>query len=323
MTEVLVTGGAGFIGSQLVDRLLAGGAHVVAVDNLVAGKEAPLRGAFKNPRFKFIRGDAGSPELLRKVLPKVKMVYHLAAQPDVRVSHSDPEADFQANVVTTWRLLRSMVDTGIRGLVFFSSSTVYGEPRLIPTPEDYSPLLPIWAYGTSKLCCESLVQGFAQTHDMRVAVIRPANVIGPRATHGVIPDLLSKLAASPRKIEILGDGEQRKSYVYISDFLDGLALASAELSHRASPVNVFNIGNETSMPVRAVAETVARSCGYDGVDITPKARLPRGRGWPGDVTHSWLDISKLRKLGWKPRHSCEQAVALTAQELSKESDSDA
>ncbi len=220
MRKVLVTGGAGFIGSHLVDALLAHEDEVVVLDNLSSGRMENLRQAKSRERFRFVEADLKAIPNIQEVLHGVSVVYHLAANPEVRVGEVDPSVHFEENLLATFKLLEGMrVSHDAKTIVFGSTSTVYGEAAQLPTPETYGPMLPISTYGASKLGCESLISAYAYTHAMRGLILRLGNCVGSRSRHGILWDFIQKLKTNPNEIEILGDGTQTKSYVHITDCL--------------------------------------------------------------------------------------------------------
>ena len=222
--KVLVTGGAGFIGSHLVDRLVAEGYSVRVVDNLSSGRLENLRRHLKLKAIELIIGDLKDPQTAFKAVEGVDVVFHLAANPEVRVSTTNPEIHFNENVLATFRLLEAMRKKGVKELVFASSSSVYGEPEVIPVGED-APIKPVSVYGASKAACENLIHAYSKLYGIKAIVLRYANVVGPRLRHGVIWDLIIKLRRNPSELEILGDGKQVRSYIYVDDALEATLLA--------------------------------------------------------------------------------------------------
>lgn len=315
--RILVTGGAGFIGSHAVDRLVAEGAKVTVLDDLSAGRESFLQ--MSRDRITFVQGDCGDPATLDRLLKGVDSVWHLAANPDVRTGESDPGAHYRANVGTTYALLEAMRRAGVRHLVFTSTSTVYGKAAVIPTPESYGPLLPISVYGACKLACEALVAGHCGTFGLQALLFRFANVVGPRSTHGVIFDFVRKLRADPRRLEILGDGRQTKSYVSVADTVDGMLHAVRHTPPApAGGCHAYNIGSLDAIPVTRLAEVVAEALGARPQHAFTGG-TPDGAGWTGDVKVMGLDVGLLSRLGpgWRPKHSSEEAVRLTARSLAQ------
>ena len=313
--KIVVTGGAGFIGSHVVDRLMASGADVVVLDNLSSGSLKFIEPHLRRENFEFHKVDlATSASDITPLLDGADEVWHLAANPDVRVGVERPEVHFKHNIVATYNVLEAMRRNDVRRIVFTSTSTVYGEATQLPTPEDYGPLIPISLYGASKLACEALISAYAHTFDMQAWIYRFANVVGRRSTHGVIFDFIKKLQANPRELEILGDGNQTKSYIYIDDCVEAMffGLKASEV------VNVLNIGTEDQVTVRRIAEIVCEELGLVGGKM-PEFRFTGGRrGWRGDVPLMLLDISKLKNLGWRPRHNSEEAVRRATRDLLEE-----
>jgi UDP-glucose 4-epimerase len=298
----LVTGGAGFIGSHLVDRLLAEGHEVVAFDNLSSGKEAFLAGGKKSPRFRFVRGELLDAGAVRAAMKGVEFVHHLAANPDIRYGIANTDWDLKQNLLTTQIVLEAMRVEGCRRIALSSTSAVYGERVPMPTPESAGPALPISLYGASKLGAEAYVSAFVGTFGFQGWVWRFANIVGPRGTHGVILDFIDKLKKDPTRLEILGDGAQRKSYLVVDELVDAMTY----LAKRAdAPVNVFNLGSGDNVTVKRIAEIVVERLALKDVrfDYTGGPR-----GWPGDVPKMLLDASAAAKLGWKAKRSSEEAV---------------
>lgn len=296
---IVVTGGAGFIGSHIVDRLVEAD-DIIVIDNLSNGREE-----YVNPNASLIRVDIAS-DNISDYIKGAEEVWHIAANPDVRIGAENPEEIYRNNVLATYRVLEAMRKSGVERLIFTSTSTVYGEAKLIPTPEDY-PTHPISIYGASKLACEALIESYCHTFDMQAWIYRFANVIGKRSTHGVIYDFIMKLRKNPYELEILGNGEQNKSYIYISDCIDAMffGLKADE------KVNIFNIGSEDQIKVRKIAEIVCEE-----LNLNPDFRFTGGdRGWKGDVPVMLLSIDKLKKMGWRPRYSSEEAVRMAVRDL--------
>ena len=301
---IVVTGGAGFIGSHVVDRLVNLD-EIIVIDNFSSGKEEYI-----NEGAEVVRADLSSDEI-ESYLRKADEVWHIAANPDVRVGAENPDEIYVNNILATYRLLEAMRKGGVGRIVFTSTSTVYGEAEVIPTPEDY-PAHPISLYGASKLACEALIESYCHTFDMQAWIYRFANVIGKRSTHGVIYDFIMKLRKNPNELEILGNGEQNKSYIYISDCVDAM-FAGLKADEK---VNVFNIGSEDQVKVRRIAEIVCEEMG-----VKPAFKFTGGdRGWKGDVPVMLLSIEKLKSLGWRPKYSSEEAVRMAVRDLLEQLD---
>jgi len=301
---ILVTGGAGFIGSHVVDRLVDEGNDVVVVDNLSSGNPS-----YVNENAIFYKIDLASDvaelnEIFKK--HKIEEVWHIAANPDVRVGSENPDEIYRNNVLATYNLLEVMRKHGVKRLIFTSTSTVYGEAKVIPTPEDY-PTIPISIYGASKVACEAMITSYCHTFDMQAWIYRFANVIGKRSNHGVIYDFIMKLKKNPNELEILGNGEQNKSYIYISDCVDAMFFGLKADDW----VNIFNIGSEDQIKVKRIAEIVSEEMG-----LNPEFKFTGGdRGWKGDVPVMLLSIEKLKSMGWRPRYNSEQAVRKAVRDL--------
>jgi UDP-glucose 4-epimerase len=309
--RIVVTGGAGFIGSHAVERLVAEGARVTVVDDFSSGRKEFLAGVAS--KVELVKGDCGSAKVLDKVLPGADAVWHLAANPEVRTGATDPAGHFDRNVVVTFAVLEGMRRAGVKRLAFTSTSTVYGRAAVLPTPEEYGPLLPISVYGAAKLACEALIASYAGTFGLDAVLFRFANVVGPRSTHGVAFDFVNKLRKDPATLEILGDGTQTKSYCSVEDTVDGMVHAAR---HAPPGVHPFNIGSLDAIPVTRVAQIVAAE-----MDLQPKHRFtggtPDGAGWKGDVKTMRLAIDRLQALGpgWSPRHGSEEAMRIAVRWL--------
>ncbi len=305
----VVTGGAGFIGSHIAEKLLSGGHHVTVIDNLSGGRREFLSGCERNDNFVFVEGDVNDDKAMDGVLAGSDGVFHLAANPDVRVGAEDTRVHLEQNVLATHSVLESMRRNGVGRIAFTSTSTVYGEATEIPTKESYGPLVPISLYGASKLACEALITAYCHTFDMSCWLYRLANVIGPRGTHGVIVDFIAKLKKDSKTMEILGDGQQRKSYVHVSDCVDMMVGAFEKADER---VNIFNIGTSDDTSVDEIAEIVAGVLGLSDVKFTHTG----GRaGWKGDVPRMLLDIGHMESLGLKPRYDSNESVEEAARAI--------
>ena len=309
---ILVTGGAGFIGSKIVEKLLSEEYQTHVIDNLSNGNIHFVENCKKNPNFKFFKLELLQKDSLRD-LKNYKLIYHCAADPEVRTSVTNPQTHFTHNVMSTLNLLEASRES-VKNFVFLSTSTVYGDAARIPTPEDYSPMEPISPYGASKLACESLISSYAHTFNFNAINFRFANIIGETSTHGVIFDFIKKLKKNPKKLEILGDGTQNKSYMYISDCVDAIQHA---LSHSSKKIEVYNIGSEDAVDVKTIAKVIIHEMGLDDVEISYTGGVDGGRGWKGDVKNMQLSISKIKSLGWKPVHNSLEAVKLTVKNILK------
>jgi UDP-glucose 4-epimerase len=319
-SEVLVTGGAGFIGSHLVDRLMMDGHNVTAFDNLSNGSLKNLERWLKNERFRFIKGDLKKLSDIKKAVKDTELVFHLAANPEIRVGETDPSIHFQENLLATFNLLEAVrKSASAKTFIFFSTSTVYGEAEILPTPEDYGPSIPISTYGASKLGCEALASSYAHTFGLRTLILRIANVVGSRANHGVIIDFINKLKTNPKKLEILGDGNQKKSYLHIEDFIDATIHLTSQFLDDEKKADVYNVGSADQVEVKKIAEIVAEEMHLQDVKFAFTGGVDGGRGWLGDIKLMLLSIDKIMKTGWKPKYNSEQAVRLAAKTILKES----
>jgi len=307
---ILVTGGAGFIGSHLVDRLVKEGFSVRVIDNLSSGRLENLAQHRDDPRVEIIIGDLKKMEDALKAVDGVDTVFHFAANPEVRVSTTNPETHFNENVVATFNLLEAMRRKDVKELVFASSSSVYGEPEQIPVSED-APIRPVSVYGASKAACENLIHAYVKLYGIKAIILRYANVVGPRLRHGVVWDLINKLRKNPNELEILGDGKQVRSYIYIDDAIEATIIAWRKTNNN---YEVYNVGNEDWITVDEVADQVIEAMGLSNVKKTYKPVL-HGVGWPGDVKKIALKIDKIKQLGYKPKLNSKEAIKLTAKNL--------
>lgn len=305
----LVTGGAGFIGSHLTDALLAGGDEVVILDNFATGFKEFLEEASKTKRLKIIKGDCNEPGDLKRALANVTEVWHMAADPDVRAGIKDPWSNFSDGAVLTFRVLEAMRKADVSRFVYASSSTVYGEAKVRPTPEHYGPLMPASPYGASKLAGEAIVSAFVGTFGFRSWIFRFGNVVGPRLTHGVIFDFAKRLQKDPRRLEILGNGRQNKAYLSAHDCVAGMMHG---LKSTQEPLNILNLASGTTTSVDDIARMVVEAMGLDDVKF---AYTGGDRGWKGDIPVMDLDISRMRMLGWRPKHTSHEAVRQAAESV--------
>lgn len=306
--RAFVTGGAGFIGSSVVDRLIELGVEVVVYDNFTTGTEANLARHRGNGRLRIVRGDVIDEPALRAAMAGSEAVFHFQANADVRGGIDRTRVDLEQNTIATWCVLDAMRVVGARTIVFASSATVYGEPAVFPTPEDH-PLVQTSLYGASKLAGEAMIQAYSEYYGFRSFVFRFVSWVGQRYSHGVVYDFANKLRRNPRVLEILGDGTQRKSYLDVRDGVEGIFTA---LACATATKNVLNLGHDEFVDVRRVAEIVADELGFHNVEF----RFAGGkRGWKGDSPLVHLDTSRMKRMGWRPRIGVEDALRDTARYL--------
>jgi len=310
--KALVTGGYGFIGSHLVKRLIDLGWDVTVFDNLSKGQANSLPSVKDSGRVRLVVGDLLDARAIQDALIDRGLVFHLAANPEVRLGYKNTEVDFRQNIVATYNLLEAMRNSPLaRSLVFTSTSTIYGDAGKVPTPEDYGPLMPVSLYGASKLACEALVSGYSSLFGFRAVIYRFANVVGPGG-HGVVKDFVHKLQANKHELEVLGDGTQTKSYIYVDDCV-GAMLHGLEQS--VERVSVFNIGSEDQTSVMEIAGMVVDEMGLRDVRMHYTGGVDGGRGWKGDVKNMLLDIEKIRKTGWRPKYNSAESIRRTVRSL--------
>ena len=306
--RALVTGGAGFIGSHVVDRLLREGHDVVAYDNLSTGQERFLDQALGSPRFHLVRGDVLDRATLGAAVSGVDIVFHFAASADVRFGTEHPERDLQQNYIATFNVLEAMRASGVKRIVFPSTGSVYGEPALFPTPEDAPFPLQTSLYGAAKLASEALIQAYCEGFGFQGHIFRFVSILGERYSHGHIFDFYKQLREHPQKLHVLGDGCQRKSYLYVHDCLDAIMCA---LGQATAKVNIFNLGTDDYCQVNDSIAWISSELG-----LTPALSYSGGeRGWIGDSPFIFLDCRRIRSLGWRTRVSIQEGVSRTLRYL--------
>jgi UDP-glucose 4-epimerase len=303
-THVLITGGAGLVGSHLAQRLLDDGATVRVADDLSKGDRSRIP-----TDAEFVQADITDKDDVDQIITKeLDIVFHLAAYTDT--NYDDDRTLFEENTEMTYNVLERMQEVDVTNIAFTSSSTVYGEAPM-PTPEDYAPLEPISIYGSSKLADEALISTFAHSYGFTAWVFRFANIVGPHQRGNVVPDFIEKLLDDPTELEILGDGRQQKSYLYVDECVDAIQHV---VEHADKDLNTYNLGTRTTTSVTAIADIIS-----DEMDLDPEYSYTGGdRGWTGDVPKMRLSIEKLSSLGWEPSISSHQAVCRSAQELIEE-----
>ncbi len=315
--KIIITGGAGFIGSHLVDRLLKMNNQVKVLDNLSSGNMDFLEHNLDNDNFTFKEMDLMDQKTLDEEIKDCHWVFHLAANPDVRLGASNTYVHLEQNVITTYNLLESMRKNGIKNIAFTSTSTVYGEAKEIPTPENYGPLIPISLYASSKLAAEGFITAYCSNYKMTSYIFRFANVVGSRSTHGVIFDFIHKLRENPLNLEILGSKPgTRKSYFHIKDCIDGIIHACLNSDEM---VNIFNIGSMDHITVKTIADSVCNALELENIAYSWTGGVDGGKGgWKGDVKVMLLAMDKMNVIGFKPEYTSEEAVLKAAIEINNE-----
>lgn len=310
--RALVTGGAGFIGSHLVDRLVARGDKVLVVDNLSSGVLDFIKDHIENGKVEFSNTDLKDLDALKPLMHGVDIVYHLAANPDIRLGTRITDTDLNEGTIATYNVLESMRLAGVKKIAFASSSVVYGEAAPMPTPEDHGPCLPISLYGASKQAGEGLIGAWVGTFGLQAWIFRFANIIGERGTHGVIFDFIHKLKKDPSRLEVLGNGLQEKSYMEVGDCVDAMLHV---ISNTNESINLYNLGSNDTCSVRNIAAIVVKETGCTDASIEYTGG---DRGWAGDIPKAMLAINRLIDLGFKVNYDSEEAVAHTARVLIQE-----
>ena len=306
--HVMITGGAGFIGSNMVEMLLEEN-DVTVIDNLSITDDRYIRPFMGRKNFNFIKED-----ITESVTPgEYDAVVHLAADSDVRNGSQDPTIDLRSNVIGTVNVLEMMRKNDIKDILFASSSTIYGEAKIIPTPENYGPLLPISSYGASKLSAEAFISSYSHYYGIDAKIFRFANIVGKNSTHGVIFDFINKLKKNSSELEVLGDGTQAKSYMHVTDCINSMFY----VYEKVKGTDVFNLGNDDVTNVDTIARYVIEAMGLKNTKIVHRGGY-MGRGWPGDVKYTRMDVKKLKETGWKNRYSSDEAVKVAIEEIKRQ-----
>ncbi len=313
--RVFISGGAGFIGSHLCERFLQDGHSVTAFDNLILGRRALLDPFAINPQFKFIEADLTDLARVTHEIAGHDLVVHMAANSDISQGAARTDVDMTNGTVATYNVLEAMRVNQIKKLLFASTSAIYGEADVKPTPESYGPLVPISFYGASKLACEAMIAAFSHNCGIQTWIYRFANIVGSHATHGAIYDFVDRLQKNPSQLEVLGNGTQRKSYLHVSDCVNGMLFGFAN-SNR--DFQCFNLASEGVSQVRFIAEEVAFQMSK-ALGVSAKVQFGEGdRGWVGDVPYTYLDGGKFLALGWKPNMASDEAVREAIREVISE-----
>lgn len=308
LVRFFVTGCAGFIGSNLTDRLLRDGHVVIGYDNFSTGLAQFLENANKNERFTLIKGDLLDNELIKQSLKDVDVVFHMAANADVRFGTNHPHKDLEQNAIATFNVLEAMRINNVKRIAFASTGSIYGEANVVPTPEHAPFPVQTSLYGASKLAAESLIQAYCEGFNFQAYLFRFVSILGERYTHGHVFDFYKQLLNDSNKLFVLGNGKQRKSYLYVQDCLDAMLWA---LDKAQEKVNIFNLGTDEYCEVNNSIDWLCEHLG-----VTPERVYAGGeRGWIGDNPFIFLDCSKIRKIGWKPKLNIQQGVKKTIEFL--------
>lgn len=309
--KVFVTGGAGFIGSHLVDQIINQGHDVTVYDNLSSGQKQFIAQHEHTKQFHFIENDLLELKKVTKAIKDHDVIFHLAANPHVRLGETQTDLDMKQGVIATYNVLEAMRQNRIKKIIFSSSSVVYGETSVPNIPETCGPTLPISLYGAGKLGAEGLISAYCGTFDFQAWIYRFANVVGLRSTHGVLSDFIEKLRKNPNELEILGDGTQQKPYLHVLDCVDAILFG---FNHASESVNLFNIGCDSNTTVTAIAHMIVEEMGLQNVRFNYTGGK---RGWKGDVHHFQLDARKINTLGWTARCTSDEAVRKAIKEILK------
>jgi UDP-glucose 4-epimerase len=302
--KFLVTGGAGFIGSNLVDRLLKAGHDVVAYDSLITGFQEFLKDALQSPKFKFVQNDVLDTAALAQAMKGCDFVFHLSANADVRFGTKFPKRDFDHNTTAAFSVLEAMRQAGVRRIGFSSTGAIYGDTKVIPTPEDAPFPIQTSLYGAAKLAGEGMIQAYVAGFGFQGFIFRFVSILGERYHHGHIFDFYKKLRADPTKMDVLGNGKQKKSYLYVQDCFDAILIAIEKAQDK---LNIFNLGADEYSDVD---QSIAWIC--ERLNIQPKLTYAGGdRGWIGDSPMIYLDCRRMKALGWKPKTSIREGVHRT------------
>lgn len=306
--KFFVTGAAGFIGSNLVDRLLGDGHEVVGYDNFSTGLNRFLEGAQQQPRFRLIKGDHLNATAMGEAMAGCDFVFHFAANADVRFGTDDPRRDLDQNTIATFNVLEAMRINGIKRIAFSSTGSIYGEAAVIPTPEDAPFPIQTSFYGASKLGAEGFISAYCEGFGVQAFIFRFVSILGERYTHGHVFDFIKRLREDPTKLRVLGDGSQRKSYLYVQDCIDAMLLA---IDVSKDKLNIYNLGTDEYCRVLDSVGWITNRLG-----VSPKLEFTGGdRGWIGDNPFIFLDTKKIRSLGWTPKKGIREGVETTVDYL--------
>ena len=306
--KFFITGVAGFIGSSLADRLLSDGHNVIGYDNFSTGLEEFITFAEQNKNFSLVRGDVLDIPLLTKAMRGAEFIFHLAANADVRFGTEHPRKDLEQNTIATYNVLEAMRANDIQRIAFSSTGSIYGEPEIFPTPETAPFPVQTSLYGASKLAGEGLIQAYCEGYNYQGYIFRFVSILGERYSHGHVFDFYQKLLQNPEELHILGDGHQRKSYLYVQDCIDAMLFAIEKAQDK---VNIYNLGTDEYCEVN---DSVGWICTHLGLD--PQRSYSGGdRGWIGDSPFIFLDTTRIRNLGWEPKLTIQQGIIRTLEYL--------
>jgi len=306
MTKYFVTGGAGFIGSHLVDRLIADGNEVTVYDNLISGRKELIAPHLGNENCRFVEADLLDSDTLKQAMKGHEVIWHLGANTDIPTGNRVTDLDLKNCTAATRNVLEAMRENSIIKLLFASSACVYGDAPPVALSESFGPLLPINLYGAGKLACEGLISSYCHLFGIRAWVFRFANVVGARMGHGVIYDFIQKLKENPEELEILGDGNQEKPFFLVEDCIEGMLCAFLNANN---PCDVYNLGVDSYTRVSRIAEIVTEEMGLHNV----RFKYTGGnRGWPGDAPVVHFDVRKMQELGWQAGNTSDEAVRIAA-----------
>jgi UDP-glucose 4-epimerase len=304
--RVCITGGAGFIGSNLADRLSADGIEVVVVDDFRTGRREFIASALARPGVRLLEGDVLDPGVLDAAMNGCDWVFHLQANADVRWGLEDPRRDLEQNTIATSNVLEAMRANGVSRIAFASTGSIYGEPAVFPTPEDAPFPLQTSLYGASKLACEGLIEAYVAGYGFTGLIFRFVSILGERYTHGHVFDFYRALKLDPAHLQVLGDGRQEKSYLYVKDCLEAMLTAAGRHEHGGGAL-IYNLGTDETLTVDESIATITEHLG-----LAPKIEYTGGRrGWTGDSPLIHLDTARVRELGWEPRVTIREAVVRT------------
>lgn len=311
METILLVGGAGFIGSHLADKLVEGKYNVVVADNLLLGRLSNIQHLLDSKSVSFIKADFSNFNEVDEIFKQHKfdMVFHLAANSDIKASEKNPKVDFDNTFLTTYNVLECMRRYGVKKLFFASTSAIYGDKEGVGVNEDIGPLFPISYYGGAKLASEAFIASYSFMNDIKCWIFRFPNVVGERSTHGVIYDFINKLKTNPNELVILGDGKQSKPYLYVKDLVDAIFYIWNNCSDR---INYFNIGVDSQTNVTTIANIVCEELGLTDVK---KVYTGGTGGWKGDVPKFKYDLDKIHSIGWKARYTSDEAVRISVRRI--------